>query len=85
VDLVAKAVRILKTSGRVGKATAALSSQPLCVMDETTEGQLRRLFPPRIAELTYPADVWEDDRYRVRFSKTVVQETLESRDKHTAR
>jgi len=80
-----KALKILHTSGRKGKAMDALREGKPYVISAENEDEIRRLFLPRTSPLVIPDEVWTDDQFGLTVSTEVVQKILASKHPHTGK
>ncbi len=80
-----KAVRILQTTGKVGKAMAALRETGLFDINPHTQHVIHELFVPRFEDFDYPDDIFTDERYDSKIESKTIREVLLNKDKGTAR
>jgi hypothetical protein len=80
-----RAINILRSTGRAGKAMAALRASGVLEITPEVESEIRRLYPKRTVDLNVPDDTFTNPDYEIELDAELVGEILRTKDRHTGR
>jgi hypothetical protein len=80
-----RAMQLLKSPARVGKARRALEASPLYTVTSDNIHEVEAMFVDPAKALVIPDEAYTNPKFTTKLTSTFVEETLRSRDRTTAR